>query len=85
MQSSELHKDMNTSGVLGVGMLVVFYLCRVSVSSHLALNTDVYESRPHLTYAPSQLSDSSQACQVVLNKHKLVAGGGGNANKKSRC
>lgn len=49
-------------------------LYRNTVLSSRALNPDACQrSQSYTSGVPSQPSDSSQACQVALNKHKLVA------------
>lgn len=75
-QASELHKDMSTWGGRGCQDSGSFPICTlIQFFSHLAVIADACQkSHGHTSCIPSQPGDSSQACRVALNKHKIVAG-----------
>lgn len=59
LQASECHGDMNT-------------LC-FPIYTEILIVDACQKSQSHTSCIPSQPSDSSQACQVALNKHKFSA------------
>lgn len=74
LKSAGLTSFTNTSTTGGQGSQETGSLLS---SAYLASIADFCQkSQGHTSFTPSQPNDSSQACQVALNKQKLVAGRG---------